>query len=438
LSAPATYALPAQAHSRERPRAAIVVTGSELVRGERTDLNGPFLAVEALGLGLEPARITIVGDRPEELEAVLAGGLEADLCLVSGGLGPTHDDRTVEVVARVAGRELVLDEALHEEIGAVSRQVAERLRRPYADFEPGVRKQATLPEGAISLGLAGTAPGMVLDTGSGAVVVLPGPPSELRRLWPRALETDPVRRVLARAQPPGRRVLRFYGASESAVAKALADAGGDGDGVEATICAREFEIHVDLLFGPGAEVRAETLEGALVEPLAQYLFARDERPVEAFVLDLCRARGWTLGTAESCTGGLVAARLTSVPGSSDVFQGAVVSYADAVKKAELAVSAATLAEHGAVSAETAAEMAAGIRARLGVDVGVAVTGIAGPDGGTPEKPVGLVYLHAETPEGGHGIELGFPADRDTIRSRSTVAALHLVRRLLTRNGDSRV
>ena len=438
MSAPATYALPDQAHSRERPRAAIVVTGSELVRGERTDLNGPFLAAAALGLGLEPARITIVGDRPDELESVLADGLEANLCLVSGGLGPTHDDRTVELVARVAGRELVLDEALHEEIGAVSRQVAERLRRPYADFEPGVRKQATLPEGAISLGLAGTAPGMVLDTGGGAVVVLPGPPAELRRLWPRALETEPVRQVLARAQPPGRRVLRFYGASESAVAKALADAGGDGDGVEVTICAREFEIHVDLLFGPGAEGRAEELEGALVDPLAQHLFARDERPVEAAVLDLCRARGWTLGTAESCTGGLVAARLTSVPGASEVFQGGVVSYADAVKAAELGVSPATLAEHGAVSAETAAEMAAGVRARLGVDVGVSVTGIAGPDGGTPEKPVGLVYLHAETPEGGHGIEFSFPADRETIRTRSTVAALHLVRRLLSQNGDSRV
>ncbi len=379
-----------------------------------------------------------MGDRPDELQAVLAGALDSELCLVSGGLGPTHDDRTVELVARVTGRELVLDGTLHEEIGAVSRQVAERLRRPYADFEPGVRKQATLPQGAISLGLAGTAPGMVLDTGGGAVVVLPGPPSELRRLWPLALETDPVRRVLARAQPPGRRVLRFYGASESAVAKALAEAGGDGDGVEATICAREFEIHVDLLFGPGAERRAEALEEALVEPLAQHLFARDERPVEVFVLDLCRAREWTLGTAESCTGGLVAARLTSVPGSSDVFQGAVVSYGDAVKEGQLGVASSTLAAHGAVSAETAAEMAIGVRARLGVDVGVAITGVAGPDGGTPEKPVGLVHLHAETPEGGHGIEFSFPADRDTIRTRSTVAALHLLRRLLSQNGDIRV
>jgi nicotinamide-nucleotide amidase len=361
--------------------------------------------------------------------------MSADLCLVSGGLGPTHDDRTVELVATAAGRELVLDEGLHKEIGGVSRAIAERLRRPYADFEQGVRKQATLPAGAVSLGLAGTAPGMVLDTGGGAVVVLPGPPAELRRLWPRALETDPVRRVLEQARPPGRRVLRFYGASESAVAKALADAGGDGNGVEATICAREFEIHVDLMVEPGSEQRAETLERALAEPLAQYLFARDERPVEALVLDLCRARGWSLGTAESCTGGLVAARLTSVPGSSDVFSGAVVAYANAVKETELGVAAGTLAEHGAVSAQTAAAMAAGVRTRLGVDVGVSVTGIAGPDGGTPEKPVGLVYLHAETPQESHGIEFSFPADRETIRVRATVAALHLTRRLLSQERD---
>jgi nicotinamide-nucleotide amidase len=369
---------------------------------------------------------------------VFAEAMTADLCLVSGGLGPTHDDRTVELVAKVSGRDIVLDEALHEEIGGISRAVAERLRRPYTDFEQGVRKQATLPVGAVSLGLAGTAPGMVLETGGGAVVVLPGPPSELRRLWPRALDTAAVRRVLERARPPGRRILRFYGASESAVAKALADAGGDGNGVEATICARDFEIHVDLLVEPGSEERAEALDRALAEPLARYLFARDERPVEALVLDLCRARGWSLGAAESCTGGLVAARLTSLPGSSEAFTGGVVAYANEVKEAELGVPAATLAEHGAVSAEAAAAMAAGVRARLGVDVGVSVTGIAGPGGGTPEKPVGLVYLHAETPEGGHGIEFSFPSDRETIRTRATVAALHLLRRLLAQERDIHV
>jgi len=418
-----------------RPQAAIVVTGSELVRGERTDRNGPFLAGELLLLGVEPARITIVGDEPAELEAALRLALGADLCVVSGGLGPTHDDRTVEFVAQVAGRELILDEALHEEIGRVSRTIAERLRRPYTDFEAGVRKQATLPDGALSLGLVGTAPGFVLETGRAPVVVLPGPPAELQRLWPRALETAPVRAVLARAAQPARRVLRFYGASESAVAKALADAGGDGSGVVATICARDFEIHVDLLVDPGAEARGEALERGLVEPLRRYLFARDERRVEELVLDLSRGRGWTLATAESITGGLIAARLTSVPGSSDVLLGGIVAYANEVKEAELGVPAAILAEHGAVSAQTAAAMAAGARDRLAADVAVAVTGIAGPGGGSAEKPVGLVYLHAETPERGEGLEFTLPGDRETIRSRATVAGLHLLRRLLSQNRD---
>jgi competence/damage-inducible protein CinA-like protein len=388
-----------------------------------------------LALGLDPARITIVGDQPEEIETVLREAFTADLCVVSGGLGPTHDDRTVELVAQVAGRPLVLDDGLREEIGAVSRMVAERLKRPYSDFEPGVVKQATLPEGAVSLGLAGTAPGLVLDTERAAVVVLPGPPSELRRLWPRALEAGPVRRVLEQARPPGRRVLRFYGASESAVAKALAEAGGDGGGVEATICARDFEIHVDLLVEPGAEARADDLEQALVESLDRYLFSRDERPVEELVLALCRARAWTLATAESSTGGLVAARLTSIPGASDVVVGGVVAYANEVKERELGVPASVLAEHGAVSAQMAAAMAAGVRERLGTDVGVSVTGVAGPGGGTPEKPVGLVYVHAATPEASRGIEFSFPADRESIRTRATVAALHLVRRLLSQNRD---
>ncbi|HSS74590.1 MAG TPA: competence/damage-inducible protein A [Gaiellaceae bacterium] len=416
-----------------RPRAAIVITGSELVRGERTDRNGPFLAGQLLLLGVEPARISIVGDDPGELEAVLGIALDADLCVVSGGLGPTHDDRTVELVAKAAGRALLLDERLHQEIGAVSRRIAERLHRPYADFEPGVRKQATLPEGALSLGLVGTAPGFVLETARAPVVVLPGPPAELQQLWPRALETEPLRRVLERARLPSRRVLRFYGASESAIAKALADAGGDGDGVVVTICARDFEIHVDLLVDPGAAARGDEVERGLAEPLADYLFTRDEQRVEEIVLEACRERGWSLATAESCTGGLVAARLTSVAGSSDVFLGGVVAYSNAVKEAELGVSPALLEVHGAVSAEAAAAMAAGARERLGADVAVAVTGIAGPGGGTAEKPVGLVFLHAETPEGGHGLEFTLPGDRETIRSRATVAALHLVRRLLAQN-----
>jgi nicotinamide-nucleotide amidase len=420
------------------PRAVILVTGSELVRGGRTDLNGPFLASELLRLGIEPARIVIVGDREDELEAAFGEALGTDLCVVSGGLGPTHDDRTVELVARAAGVGLRLDEELHGEIGGISRRFAARLGRPYVDFEAGVRKQATIPEGAVSLGLAGTAPGLVLESGETVVVVLPGPPAELRRLWTRALETEPVRNVLARARAPELRLLRFFGASESAVAKALADAGGDGDGVEATICARDFEIHVDLVVEPGAEARADELSARLVAPLERYLFSRDGRPVQELVLDLCRSQGLTLAAAESCTGGMVAQRLTSIPGSSAVFVGAIVAYADEVKIRELGVPRETLERHGAVSAETAAAMAAGARERLATDVALAVTGIAGPAGGSDQKPVGLVHLHAEGPAGARSVEFVFPGDRESIRRRATVTALHLVRRLLQQSRDESV
>jgi competence/damage-inducible protein CinA-like protein len=416
-----------------RPSAVAIVTGTELVRGDRNDRNGPFYMREAHALGLRPTRVIVVGDEEHELEAALREGLDADLCLVSGGLGPTHDDRTVEIVARVTGRALVVDADLERQIEEVSRTAAERLGRPYADFAPGVTKQATVPEGAHVLGLAGTAPGLALEDQGRAVVILPGPPGELQRLWPRAVESRPVQRVLARAVAPSRRVLRLYGLSESAVARALREAGGDGDGVEATICARDFEIHVDLVAEPGAEERADALARRLREPLEEHLFAADEQTIQELVLGLCRTRRLTLGVAESCTGGLVAARLTAVPGASDVFLGGVVAYAESVKLGELDVPQEVLARHGAVSAETARAMALGARSRLGVDVAVSVTGVAGPGGGTPEKPVGLVFFHASGPDGDEALRFELPGDRDWIRARSAVAALHLVRRLLTRS-----
>lgn len=416
-----------------RPRAVAVVTGSELVRGERTDLNGPFFMREALSLGLQPARIVVVGDDPAELEDALREGSGAEACFVSGGVGPTHDDRTVELLARVAGRPLVVDTALEARIEAISRGFAEKLGRPYADFAAGVVKQATVPEGARVVGPAGTAPGVVLATDGCVFVALPGPPGELQRLWPEVLATEPLRRLLARARAPIRRVVRLFGVSESAVARALAEAGGEGDGVEVTVCAREFEIHVDFVVEPWAENRARALEASLRGPLEEHVFAEDERSVEELVLGLCRAQGLTLGTAESCTGGLVAARLTGIPGSSDVFRGSVVAYANDVKQDELGVPAEVLARHGAVSEETAAAMAHGVCERLGVDVSVAVTGVAGPDGGTPEKPVGLVYIHALGPAGEATRSLDFPGDRETIRARAAVAALHLVRMLLERS-----
>jgi nicotinamide-nucleotide amidase len=410
-----------------RITSSIVASGSELVRGDRQDRNGPFLAASLLRLGIDPARITVVGDEPADLEAALREGLTHQLLVVSGGLGPTHDDRTIELLARAAGVGLHTDEGLVAQIEEISRRVAARLNRPYADFEHGVRKQATIPDGALIVGLAGTAPAVVLEVGEHVAVALPGPPRELQTLWPRALETEPMRRLLSRAQAPDRRVMRFYGASESEVARALAAAGGDGDGVEVTICARDFELHVDLFVQPGAEARAAEIEAGLE---SRHLFSREETGTAELVLALLRERGLTLATAESCTGGLVSVRLTDVPGSSDVLVGGIVAYSNDVKAAQLGVPEEVLREHGAVSAETAAAMARGARERLGADIAVSVTGVAGPDGGTEEKPVGLVFLHASGPMGEQQLRFDFPGDRATIRGRAAVAALHLVRRLV--------
>ncbi|MEZ5099425.1 MAG: CinA family nicotinamide mononucleotide deamidase-related protein [Thermoleophilia bacterium] len=416
-----------------RPRAILVVSGSELVRGDRRDANGPFVAAQLVRLGIDPARIVIVGDRPEELRAAIADGLAADLLVCSGGLGPTHDDRTIELLAEAAGRGLRVDEGLEARIEAVSRAAAERLGRPYHDFAAGVRKQATLPDGADEIGLAGTAPGVLLPHGDRVAIALPGPPHELQRLWPGAVAHPAFQRLLERVRPRRHRVLRFFGPSESSVARAIDATGGEGGGVEVTVCARALEIHVDLYVEADGEPRALELERALLDEFGPQLFAEDERPLEELVLALCRAQGLTVATAESCTGGLVGGRLTEAAGSSDVFLGGVVAYANAVKEARLGVPAALLAAHGAVSAEVAAAMACGARAAIGADVGLAVTGVAGPGGGSDEKPVGLVFVHVETPTASVGRRLQLPGDRGAIRERAIVTVLHLLRDTLSRS-----
>jgi nicotinamide-nucleotide amidase len=421
-----------------RPRAAVLVTGSELVRGGRLDENGPFLARELSSRGIEPERISVIGDRPEQLEAALRESLAYDLVVTSGGLGPTHDDRTVELLAKAAGRELHVDPELEREIGDVVRGLAERFRRPYEEFEAGVRKQATLPQGGIALGLAGTAPGVLLETDGALAIALPGPPGELQRIWLNALERVELQRVLKRAQSPAHRILRFFGLPESAVAGVVEQAGGERDGLELTICAHDLEVQVDLVIPPGAETQAERVVVALREAHPRAIFAEDEEPVEALVLEAARARGWTIATAESCTGGLVSARLTNIAGSSDSFTGGVIAYSDEVKRDELGVPAEVLERNGAVSPETARWMAEGAARALKTDVAVSVTGVAGPGGGSAEKPVGLVYLHAVTPEDSHGVELRLPGNRDAVRRRAAVSALHLLRRLLTQNRHERV
>ena len=411
-----------------RPTAAILLTGSELLRGVISDRNASFLAERFEQLGLELRRTLVVGDPIADIEQAvreLAGA--HDLVVTSGGLGPTHDDRTVEALASVAGVPLELDDGVLAQITAWTNGVAERLGFERSRFDAGNRKQAHIPQGAQVLGLAGTAPGLVMTIADSVVVVLPGVPSELRRLWEMAPTHPGLAGLMARAEPRRRLMLRTYGIGESHVADLFAAAGGDPPGVETSICARNYEIEIDVRSAVSAEGAGRQLWERLRDDLGDHVFAADERPVAELVLEQARRRGLTLATAESCTGGLVAGELTAIPGSSDVLAGGAVTYSNRLKEQLLGVPADVLEEHGAVSAETAAAMAAGARERLGADVAVAVTGVAGPGGGTPEKPVGLVHLHVSGPDGELARRIEWGGTRRDIRLRATMAALHMLR-----------
>ena len=410
------------------PTAAILLTGNELLRGVIVDRNAVHLAAGLERLGLRVRRAVVVGDGLAEIESAvqeLAG--DVDLLVTSGGLGPTHDDRTVEAIARAAGVELVLDGEVLEQVMRWTDEMAARQGLDPARFHRGNRKQAHIPRGAQVLGLAGTAPGFVLTIGSTPVIVLPGVPSELRRLFAQAPKHPALAELFARARPRRRWLVRTYGISESRVADLFAETGGDRPGVETSICARNYELEIDLRAEPGSEREAEELAARMVEALGAHVFATDERPLAEIVLDRARRRDLTLAVAESCTGGLVAAELTSVAGSSEVLAGAVVSYSNELKQRLLDVPAALLERHGAVSAEVAESMAAGARVRLGADVALSITGIAGPGGGSASKPVGLVHLHVNAPWGERSQEMVWPGSRSDVRRRATVAALHLLR-----------
>jgi nicotinamide-nucleotide amidase len=373
-------------------------------------------------------RMLVVGDEVSDIAAGLRELLEAaDLVVTSGGLGPTHDDRTVEAVAEVAGVPLVLDEDILAQITSWTDAYAARSGTDPARYESGNRKQAHIPQGASMLGLAGTAPGLVVALGDRRAVVLPGVPSELRRLFEDAPSHPLLGGLFGAARLRDRWLTRTYGISESRVADMFRESGGDPPGVETSICARNYEIEIDVRAEPGAEEPAAALVGRLRRSLGEHVFATDDEPLPAMVLELARRRGVSIATAESCTGGMVAAQLTSVPGSSDAFIGGAVTYSDELKRTMLGVPEQLLAAHGAVSAEVAAAMAAGARVRLGADVAVSVTGVAGPGGGSEEKPVGLVFVHVSSPWGEDGRRLQWPGGRADVRTRATVAALHLLR-----------
>jgi len=421
-------------------RAGIVVTGTEVLTGRVADRNGTWLAGQLLELGVELAHTTIVGDRPQDMEAALAfmAAQRIDLVITSGGLGPTADDVTAAVVGRFQGHEMILDEALSARIAEI---VAPLLKRwPDIDRQAIIdanRKQATVPRGAEILAPVGTAPGLVVPPGKDGgptVVVLPGPPRELQPMWSAALETEGLRRAIAGATVYRQHTMRLFGIPESEIAETLRAAeraGVDLGRIEVTTCLKRGEVEVVTRYEPAEEAVYDAFAGIVRERHADSLFSEDGRTVDEQVADALRERSLTIATAESCTGGLLAARLTERPGSSDYVRGAIVAYSNDIKTGQAGVPAELIERHGAVSQEVAEALAKGARERLGADVGVGITGIAGPGGGSEEKPVGLVWLSVErrgAPPLTRSVTL--PGGRADIRDRATTVAMHLVRRSL--------
>lgn len=414
-----------------------MVTGTEVLTGRIADRNGPWISERLAELGVEVAHITVVGDRPEDLESALrfmaAEGM--DLIVTSGGLGPTADDLTAEIVARFAGRDLVLDEEMEEKIAAILRGFARRFRFDEEAVRAANRKQAMVPEGSLPLDPVGTAPGLVVPAEERVAVVLPGPPRELQPMWPRAVESRPVQAVLARATPLLAYTVRMFGIPESEIAKSLREieAGGVDLGmVEITTCLRRGEIEIDVRYRAEAAAVAEAVRAGLVDRHARHLFSLDGETIDAQLARLLQ--GHRLALAESCSGGLLAARVTDLPGASSYFAGGVVAYTNEAKADLLGVDPDLIADHGAVSPEVAEAMSRGALERFEADLAVSITGIAGPDGGTEEKPVGYVCFDARLADGASiARDPVIPGGREDIRERSALVAMHLLRSLLGGN-----
>jgi nicotinamide-nucleotide amidase len=417
--------------------AGIVVTGTEVLTGRVSDRNGPWLSERLRELGVDHSYTVVVGDRREDMDEALRflAARGVDLVLTSGGLGPTADDLTAEVVGAFAGRAMVLDDALEERIAEILKPLMSR----WPDLDPDAirasnRKQAVVPEGSTVLDPVGTAPGLVVPVDGGpTVVVLPGPPRELHAMWPAAVATDAFRAAIGGAVELRQETLRLFGIPESEIAETLrlAEDAHGLEGLEITTCLRRGEVEVVTRFSPGAASVYSRFVETVRQRHSRTLFSEDGRTVDQQVADLLRSRGWTIATAESCTGGLLAGRLTELAGSSDYVLGGLVVYSNEAKTTLAGVDPSLIAQVGAVSVEVAEALADGARARVGADVGVGITGIAGPGGGTAEKPVGLVCFSVAGPDGSRMTRsTNLPGGRAEIRDRSTTVAMHLVRRLL--------
>lgn len=415
-------------------RAGIIVTGNEVLNGRIRDGNGPWISERLAEQGVEVASILVVGDRRDDLESALRHMEQQgmDLVVTSGGLGPTADDLTAEVVGVFAGREMVLDERMEQKIARILRGFAARLRLDQDALLAANRKQAMVPEGATAIDPAGTAPGLIVPADRFPVIVLPGPPRELQAMWEEALASPPVQEVLDAAVPYRGYTLRMIGIPESEIAKSLREIEAETDlsPLEITTCLRGGEIEVDVRYRDGAETTAEAVRSGMAKRHERHLFSIDGTTIDQQVAALLDGR--QLALAESCSGGLLAARITANPGASQYLAGGVVAYSNEAKSQLLGVDPGLIEEHGAVSAQVAEAMAVGALERFDADVAVSITGIAGPDGGSKEKPVGYVCFHAVTSDGASlARDPVIPGGRLDIQERSALVGMHMLRILLS-------
>jgi nicotinamide-nucleotide amidase len=408
-------------------KAEILTIGDELLRGEIVDSNKAFLSEQLLGLDIETRFHASVRDDPADMiDAFRRAAERSDVVLVSGGLGPTRDDLTSAVLAQAFGRAHRLDPGVLETIRAFFRSVGREMSENNA-------QQAWFPEGAEVLpNPIGTAPGFLLEQGRALFFCMPGVPREMERM----MREQVLPRIAARrgAGPVVRAtLLRTFGVGESSLDAELADVAASGDVTLGFRTAFPDNYLRAVARAPSqAEAEAKLAEvcAAIRKRLGALVYGEGEESMAGVVGRLLRERGRTLAVAESCTGGLLAEQVTEVPGASAYFRGGVVAYANTAKMDLLSVPAALLERHGAVSEEVARAMAEGVRARLRADLAVATTGISGPDGGTPEKPVGLVYLALARAEGTHAAGFVFPLDRTRHRQLTARLALDWVRRAL--------
>jgi nicotinamide-nucleotide amidase len=433
-----------KAGRRGLPRAGILVTGTEVLTGIISDRNGPWLSERLREIGVDAAMIQIVGDRPDDLLATLRFMTDAGMSVIitSGGLGPTADDLTAEIVGRFCEREMVLDEALEERIAEILRPLLKRWPNlDEAAIRRSNRKQAVIPEGATVLEPVGTAPGLVVAPQHGTtptIVVLPGPPRELQPMWETARQTEAFQAAIVGATTYRREIVRLFGIPESEIAntlRAAEDAGLELEPLEITTCLRRGEIEIATRFEPDAQGAYDALLEFVRERHGDTLFSEDGSTVDEQVAGLLAGR--TLAVAESCTGGGFATRITDRAGASSYFLGGATVYSNQAKIDLAGVDPGLIERFGAVSTEVAEALAEGAATRLHADIGVGITGVAGPGGGTEAKPVGFVCFSVWSRSGERMTRsIQMPGGRADIRDRSVTVSLHLLRRLLLGESDS--